>query len=159
MAFEERIYCDAQNLAYEYNWHIHGERKFSYESLPLIVNTGEKCYGLETILILPKHILEKKWKIKCGNEDIVNEIVRLRNSGKIIKVGNKKEEDDVAVIDYALKHGSFYSTFDKNYSKFVDQYRNNERMEEFLVNKRIEILFQGKELIFKTMPFKQEGAS
>ena len=155
----ERVYCDAQNLAYEYSWYNFRERKFSFESLPLIINTGEIHYGIETFLILPKHIFGKKWKNKCENEETVNEILQLRDSGKIIEVGNGKESDDKAVIDYALKYGSYFITLDKNYNKFIELYNNNEQLAEFLENKRIDVLFQGKELIFKTMPFEKKEAS
>jgi len=156
---EKRVYCDAQNLAYEYSWYNFRERKFSFEALPLIINTGEIHYGLETFLILPKHIFGKKWKTKCGSEETVNEITRLRDSGKIIEVGNGKENDDEAVIDYALKYGCYFITLDKNYNKFTDIYRNNEQLPDFLEKKRIEALFQGKELIFKTMPFEKNEVS
>ena len=79
--------------------------------------------------------------------------------GKIIEVGNGKESDDKAVIDYALKYGSYFITLDKNYNKFIELYNNNEQLAEFLENKSIDVLFQGKELIFKTMPFEKKEAS
>ena len=118
----ERVYCDAQNLAYEYSWYNFRERKFSFESLPLIINTGEIHYGIETFLILPKHIFGKKWKNKCENEETVNEILQLRDSGKIIEVGNGNDECCSGILHLFDPSNT---TFVKHFTSRISTYENN----------------------------------